>query len=685
MTLRELTVPVSELRGVGRQTDEGLANLGIRTCVDLLLHLPRDYEDRATIRPLTVTDDGRPVNTTVTVIAHDFIGAGPKKTLKVYVRDDRTTAALVCFGRNFLARTLVPGKQFRLYGHFRYQYGELQSTSFDVAPVEKRGSDFDRIIPIYPATEGISQRFLRRLVGQCIERYLSEVEDEVPPRLRRERELEPLSRALRQVHFPDAVEHAAASRRTLAYRELLLLQLVVARRALERQRRHGTPKVLPQRKKRTVLNRLPFRLTDDQQSAIDEIEEDLGKPAPMARLLQGDVGSGKTLVALLTALPYIELGYQAALMAPTELLARQHAETAAELLEPAGVRVALLVGGLPEAKRTELLEALGHGEVHLVVGTHAVFTEQVRFNDLRYVIVDEQHRFGVAQRAALLDKGVSADLLLMTATPIPRTLALTVFGDMETTTIKSMPPGRKPIETHLARHGNEAKVYDWVRRELRAGRQAYFVYPLIEQSDKLALRDAESMFHRLQHQEFADFRLALIHSRIDEQEKAARMEAFAAGEIDVLVATSVVEVGVDVANATCMVVEHAERFGLAALHQLRGRVGRGRHQAYAFFVYAQDLTEEGKQRLRTLLENGDGFVIAEEDLKLRGPGELAGLRQSGFMKLRVADLATDMELMRTARRDAFDLLEQDPGLIESGHQHLRRTLADMSQEAEVTP
>lgn len=685
MTLRELTVPVSELRGVGGRTEAALANLGIRNCVDLLLHLPRDYEDRATYRPLTVTEGERPVNTIVTVVAHDFIGRSPKKTLKVYVQDERATAALVCFGRNFLARTLVPGKRFRLFGHFKYQYGELQSTSFEVADAEKKSAEFGRIVPIYPATEGIGQRFLRSAVQQCLERYAAGVEDELPPPLRRRRKLQPVAQALQQAHFPESEEQAAAARRTLAYRELFLLQLVVARRAMERRQRHGTPKVLPQHKKKKVLGRLPFSLTEDQQAAIAEIEADLGRPAPMARLLQGDVGSGKTLVALLTAIPYIELGYQAALMAPTELLARQHAETAAELLEPAGVRVALLVGGVPESKRAELLEALARGEINMVVGTHAMFTESVSFHDLRYVIVDEQHRFGVAQRSALLEKGVSADLLLMTATPIPRTLALTVFGDMETTTIKTMPPGRKPIETHLARHGNEAKVYDWVRRELRNGRQAYFVYPLIEQSDKVELRDAQSMFERLQRREFADFRLALIHSRIDEQEKAAKMEAFAAGEIDLLVATSVVEVGVDVANATCMVVEHAERFGLAALHQLRGRVGRGTYQSYAFFVYAEDLTEEGKLRLRTLLENSDGFVIAEEDLKLRGPGELAGVRQSGFMKLRVANLATDMELMRTAREDAFKLLEADPGLIESGHQHLRRALADLAQSAEVTP
>jgi ATP-dependent DNA helicase RecG len=418
---------------------------------------------------------------------------------------------------------------------------------------------------------------------------------------------------------------------------------------------------------------------------VEEILADLGAARPMARLLQGDVGSGKTLVAFLSALPYVELGYQVAFVAPTELLAKQHAENAARLLEPLGVRLAFLSGNVKGAARAPLLQAVAAGEVDIVVGTHAVFTEQVSFRDLRYAVIDEQHRFGVRQRELLIEKGNGADghrpdVLLMTATPIPRTLALTVFGDMETSVIRTMPPGRKPIRTHLARQENERKVYERVREELAAGRQAYFVYPLVRESEKLSLRDAEGMYERLSREVFPEFRLALIHSQVHEEEKLERMAAFTRGEVDVLVATSVVEVGVDVANATCLVVEHAERFGLAALHQLRGRVGRGTHQSYAFFVYDDALTEEGKQRLKVLYENADGFSIAEEDLKIRGPGELTGTRQAGYVRFRVADLARDMDLMNAARADAFGILERDPTLAAQSHEPLRRAVAIAERE-----
>jgi ATP-dependent DNA helicase RecG len=481
------------------------------------------------------------------------------------------------------------------------------------------------------------------------------------------------------LHFPDTTAEAESARRSLAYDELFVFQAVVARRVVERNAGERAPKALPRDLLNRLVRSLPFSLTPDQKQVVEEILADLGAARPMARLLQGDVGSGKTLVAFLSALPYVELGYQVAFVAPTELLAKQHAENAARLLEPLGVRLAFLSGNVKGAARAPLLEAVAAGEVDIVVGTHAVFTEQVSFRDLRYAVIDEQHRFGVRQRELLIEKGSGPggrrpDVLLMTATPIPRTLALTVFGDMETSIIRTMPPGRKPIRTHLARQENERKVYERVREELAAGRQAYFVYPLVRESEKLSLRDAEGMYERLAREVFPEFRLALIHSQVPEEEKAARMEGFTRGEVDVLVATSVVEVGVDVANATCLVVEHAERFGLAALHQLRGRVGRGEHQSYAFFVYDDALTEEGKQRLKVLYENADGFSIAEEDLKIRGPGELTGTRQAGYVRFRVADLARDMDLMNAARADAFDILERDPTLTATAHEALRRAV-----------
>jgi ATP-dependent DNA helicase RecG len=450
-----------------------------------------------------------------------------------------------------------------------------------------------------------------------------------------------------------------------------------------------------------LLERLPFRLTPGQMEAVAEINRDMGGPFPMARLLQGDVGSGKTLAAFLACLGAVEgpagaggssRRGQAALMAPTELLARQHAENAARLLEPLGIRICFLTGNIKAAGRKALLKSLAAGDIDVVIGTHALFSRDVVYKNLRLVVVDEQHRFGVTQRSLIMAKGDHPDLLMMSATPIPRTLALTVFGDLDVSVIRDMPPGRKPVKTHLARESSEARVYDFVGRELAAGRQAYFVYPLIGGADEDeaegggfpegggnggnggGLKDAVSMADRLSRQVFPQYPVALIHSKVEEGEKQRIMEAFRRGEIKILAATSVVEVGVDVPNAACMVVEHAERFGLSALHQLRGRVGRGPDQAYCFLVYSGGLTEDGKARLKVMLEHSDGFVIAEEDLKLRGPGQIAGVEQSGYLSLGIADPVRDAAELAKARDDAFAILEQDPGLLLPEHRRIAGAL-----------
>jgi ATP-dependent DNA helicase RecG len=420
---------------------------------------------------------------------------------------------------------------------------------------------------------------------------------------------------------------------------------------------------------------------------------------PMARLLQGDVGSGKTLVSFLAALRAAEKPAaggnaprgQAAIMAPTELLARQHVENAAALLEPLGIRPAFLTGNIKAGGRAALLKALADGEVDIVVGTHALFSRNVVYRNLRLVVVDEQHRFGVTQRNAIMVKGDHPDLLMMSSTPIPRTLAFTVFGDLDVSVIGDLPPGRKPVKTHLTRQLNERKVYDFVAKELAAGRQAYFVYPLIGDDEEgrpddspSGLKAAVSMAERLAKEVFPRYPVALIHSRLDEEEKRETMEAFRRGEVKVLVATSVVEVGVDVPNASCMVIEHAERFGLSALHQFRGRVGRGADQSYCFLIYSEGgggLSEDGVARLKVMLENNDGFIIAEKDLKLRGPGQIAGTAQSGYLPLGIADPVRDVELLARARTEAFALLEADPGL-EAGE---NRPVAEVLERAPPFP
>jgi len=665
MILCELTQAVTRLSGVGPAKAADLKRLGITTVRDLLVHLPRAYEDRTTHVPLAAARGDRPANTVATVIAHQFIGGAGKRTLKVVVEDETDRGSLVCFGRNFLERSLPPGRQIRLFGSFAVKYGELQATSFEFEPVEIPSRLFGIILPLYPLSGRLSQADIRRAVQHALREYAQNLAPELSPSIIQELGLTATPQALEAVHQPQSLSQAAEGRRSLAYHELLFLQLGIGLQAVSRREHSRPPVALPKKLLGQLQTALPFQLTDDQQSAVEQIVLDIEGPVPMARLLQGDVGSGKTVVALLSALPVVESGRQVVLMAPTELLARQHADGAARLFAKAqtDVHVGYLSSTVSGAQRTKLLQAIRTGEIDLVVGTHAVFTDAVRFRNLRYVIIDEQQRFGVSQRLALLQKGERPDLLSMTATPIPRTLAITVFGDLQITTIRTMPGGRKPIETHLARLENEQKVYQFVRRELEAGHQAYFVYPLIEESERIELRNAVSMGERLSREVFPQHRVAVVHSRVANEEKQATMEAFRTGEIAVLVATSVVEVGVDVPNATCMVIEHAERFGLAALHQLRGRVGRSRLQSYCFLIYASELTEVAKERLRALHETNDGFEIAEEDLRIRGPGDLTGEQQSGYLRFHAADLATDMELMNEARARAFSMLERDPQLL----------------------
>ncbi|MDR2482888.1 MAG: ATP-dependent DNA helicase RecG [Treponema sp.] len=729
MFLRELTDPINRLKGAGPAAVKALAKAGIAHAGALLSRYPRDWEDRSVAVPLAEFRRFPSVCTAVRVLAHDWFGFGRMRTLKVHVEDESGRAVLVCFNRPFLEKQLEIGRTYRLWGRFYYKYGEIQSTAFETEPLDEPGPEpggtgkgpgsFGRILPVYPLSAGLTQGLLRRLVQRALAQYGPSLEDELPEAIITREGLLPKSRAVRAIHFPSSRTELEGARKTLICEELFYLEIMVGQRALER--RTGGKIRAPQKTapadaasaesdasivftplQQRLIDRLPFALTPGQTASAAEINRDMESPYPMARLLQGDVGSGKTLVSFLACLKAVEGGGQAALMAPTELLARQHADNAARLLEPIGLRPAFLTGNIRTAGRNQLLKSLAAGDVDLAVGTHALFSRDVAYRDLRLVVVDEQHRFGVTQRQAIMAKGEHPDLLMMSATPIPRTLALTVFGDMDVSVIRDMPPGRKPVKTHLAKESNEAKVYGFVRRELAAGRQAYFVYPLIEADEGAALKDAQGMAGRLSQEVFPEYPLALIHSKVDEDEKRRIMEAFRAGEIRILAATSVVEVGVDVPNATCMVIEHAERFGLSALHQLRGRVGRGAEQSYCFLVYSdppederagggaffQDgdspqggLTEDAKTRMKVMLENNDGFVIAEEDLKLRGPGQITGTEQSGYLSLSIADPVRDAALLAQARTDAFAVLEADPAFTQAEH----RCVAEVLRRAPPFP
>lgn len=693
MFLAELGQRVTELKGVGPAMAAHLDRLGVATVRDLLLHLPRGYEDRSLPVPMDrAAAAGAKSFVEVTVVSLDHVGRGWKAIPRAVVTDGAVEGALLCFGRAFLGRVLQPGRRFRVWGTFKPgRYGP-ESSDFELESASNPPTSFGRVLPVYPLTEGLGQPAVRRAVRAALDHALPSIEDALPPGVRAAHAHPGIAAALRAVHAPSSAEQAEAGRRALAWEELFWFELTLMRRRLPRVATRAARR-LEARLRDAALARLPFHLTPDQQTVLAEIEADLAAAWPMGRLLQGDVGSGKTLVALLSALLVVAAGAQVAIAAPTELLARQHAENAARLLEPIGVRVAFLSGTVTGEARRLLLAALAAGEVDVLFGTHALFSGDVTFRRLGLVVVDEQHKFGVRQRLAMLAKGEAPDLLLMTATPIPRTLALTAFGDLDVSTIRTMPPGRLPVVTHLARQANAEKVYRRVREELDKGRQAYFVYPVIGAGEAggddsapiaaRAVKDAESAFRRLRGEIYPDLEVALIHSRVGEEEKERAMAGFAAGRVKVLAATSVVEVGVDVANAACMVVEHAERFGLSTLHQLRGRVGRGAAQSYAFLVYGDDLTPEGIERLKIMKETTDGFRIAERDLALRGPGELLGVRQSGFLRFRVADLSQDAGALLSARDEARRILSEDPGFLRPEHASMASALGRAAGTADA--
>ena len=672
MFLGQLVQDVSTVRGVGPAIAARLARMGVRSVCDLLLLLPRGYEDRSAVVTLAQAAEMEKACVAAVVTSVVDLGWGRRGTMKALVSDQSGEAELLCFGRPFLRATLQPGKKFFIWGTFRLRRGALQCADFELEPWSETPALFGKILPVYPLTEGLTQATMRKVISRALEEFLPFLEPLLPAHLLESRRLSGLRESLQGVHFPKSASSAQACRQALAYEELLAFEITVLRKKRVQSVVRLRKRTLDGRLRDALVARLPFSLTADQRTVAGEIETELASAVPMARLLQGDVGCGKTLVALLSALLVIAGGEQAVFLAPTELLARQHAENAARLLEPLGIRIAFLAGSVTGEPRALLLAALRAGDIDLLFGTHAHFSQEVAFRDLGLVIDDEQHKFGVLQRQAIVRKGESPDMLLMTATPIPRTLALTAFGDLDVSTIRTMPEGRRPVITHLAREGNEQKVYQRVREEMEKGRQAYFVYPLIEESEALAIKDAETAFRLLGETVYPGVPMALIHSRVPQEQKERAMSGFAAGSVKVLVATSVVEVGVDVANATCIVVEHAERFGLSTLHQLRGRVGRGGEQSYAFLVYGAKLTPEGVERLKVMKETTDGFQIAERDMLLRGPGELLGVRQSGFLNFRVADLLVHGPLLFAARDDAKRILADDPGLLLPAHAALAK-------------
>jgi ATP-dependent DNA helicase RecG len=651
-TPKDLLLPVRYAKGVGEKRAARLHKLGIRTIEDLLTYLPRRLEDRSRFSPIGRLRHGQEVGVRGRVISVDKIRTSKRTTVvRVALGDGTGFLYAAWFNQPWLADQLHPGDEIDLFGKVERHYRQLQMSSPVWEPAGE-GMEIGRLVPIYPATEGASDRFLRTLISRNLETYGDSFYDVLPDHLRNEHGLLRKRDAVHTLHFPTSAEVFEKARRSLAFEELFLLQLGMAQTAsTTRGRSHADSGELVD----SFLARLHFSLTSSQRAVLREILADLRAPKRMMRLLQGDVGSGKTIVALIAALAVIEAGYQVAFMVPTEILAEQHTARLRRLLVDLPVRVALLTGGKKD--KATLKEDLADGTIDLLVGTHALIQEDVFFRALGLVIIDEQHRFGVVQRSLIEEKGELVDLLVMSATPIPRTIALTLYGEFDLSLIEEMPLGKKEIRTVWVAENRRNEVYAEVRRLLEAGEKGFVVLPLVDESEKLDLKAATQVAEELTSL-FPSFGVGLIHGRLPTAEKNDVMEAFRGGTIRLLVATTVIEVGIDVLDASFMVIEHAERFGLSQLHQLRGRIGRSGQRATCFAV-ATAKTEEAKRRLTAFAGHLDGFRIAEEDLLIRGPGDLLGTKQHGFLsQLHAVDLIRDLDIMTEARKEARALAEK---------------------------
>ncbi len=716
-------------KGVGPKRAQLLEKLGIRTIEDALWFLPWRYEDRSRIVSISQLVTGE--KATIAGIIHQ---AGLRRTRRqkmtlftMSVRDETGAVEVVFFNQSYLDDVLRNGLRVVLSGpvitHRRGVGLQMRTPQYEVVDEdEDLLLHVGRIVPVYHETRGLSSRHLRRIMWGLLDKYGSDLQDPLPARLLQQHHWPSLDAAIASLHFPGPGaelsllnEWKTPAHHRLAFEEGFLLQLALALR--QRMNQSTVPGIafqltgtftVPLRKQ------LPFRLTDAQQRVIAEIEADMRAPRPMNRLLQGDVGSGKTIVALHAMLAACGDGYQAALMAPTEILAEQHVSTIRPHLESLDISVAFLTGGTSQKERTVVLERIAAGDVQLVVGTHALLEQDVQFTNLGIVVVDEQHKFGVLQRGKLREKALHPDVLVMTATPIPRTLAMTLYGDLDVSVIGELPAGRKPIQTRVFRHNSRPRAYELVWKEVRAGRQAYIVYPLVEESEKLDLEAVMQAAERLRETEFPGMSVGILHGRMKSAERAEIMKAFRAGDVQILVATTVIEVGLDVPNATVMVIEHADRFGLAQLHQLRGRVGRGAQRSFCFLIVGADLrvrpagrrqdqgpgrptgqgaqgsalpfseepaaararaptgpTHTAEQRLKAMVQSSDGFAIAEQDLRIRGPGEMMGTRQSGIPEFRVMNLVRDAMVLEQARQEAFALMNRDPELSHPDHRLIK--------------
>lgn len=686
---KSLNAKIRYLKGVGPKRAKSFNKLGIDTIEDIIYYFPRRYEDRSNFLPISKLQEGQFQTIKAEVLASAERRSWKRRgfnILEVAVGDSTGKIFCVWFNQPYLKNYFKVGQSLFLYGRVEKYSGRLQinSPEFEIISENETGAlDIGKITPIYSLPEGLTQRYFRQMIKNVIEEYLTQINDFLPYDIRSRHNLLNLAKSLINIHFPENLDLQKEAYRRLSFEEFFIFQVTLALRKLKKKNKLGIAHKVEGELAESFIKDLPFKLTQAQERVIGEIKQDLARPQPMQRLLQGDVGSGKTVIASIASLIAIQGGYQVAFMAPTEILAKQHYSVVSS--QVLGIRndlkIVLLTSSLGKKEKEKIYKDIREGNADLIIGTHALLEEDVEFNNLGLVVIDEQHKFGVGQRALLPKKGVNPDVLIMTATPIPRTLAITLYGDLDISVISELPPGRLPVKTMHFNEFDVSKAYEIGREQLRQSRQVYIIYPVIEESYALDIAGAEKMYEQLKKNEFKEFRLGLIHGRLKQKEQDEIMLKFKEKKLDVLVATTVLEVGIDIPNATCMIIEQAERFGLAQLHQLRGRVGRGKEQSFCILVSNPE-TEESKARIGAMVNYNDGFHIAEEDLKIRGPGEFFGQRQHGLSELRIANPLTQMQLLKKARAEAIKLITWDSHLEARQNILLREKLLQRFPEYE---
>ncbi len=670
-------ISVQYIKGVGPSRKKVFSRLGVETVEDLLYFFPRRYEDRRQMTPLSQLRIGEWQTVTGNVLTHSGRRSWHtrKHVMEVIISDGKSRLAGVWFNQPYLEQYFKRGQRVVFYGKVDVYQNRLQMVApeYEILEEEDEGLSVGRIVPIYSLTRGITQRYMRKIIKACLDKYVGALTDPLPFTLRQKHRLQNLARSILDIHFPKTQEEQIAAYRRVAFEEFFLFQISIILRRLSIVQKPGIAHCIPEELLPRFMDAFPFSLTGAQKRVLGEMAADMAKGNPMHRLLEGDVGSGKTLVALFGCVVATHNGYQAAIMAPTEILARQHYARLCTFIENGKwlhMRPALLLSTISQKEKAQLYNQIKTGEVNCVVGTHALIQEAVDFNNLSFVVIDEQHKFGVRQRALLPEKGVNPDVLIMTATPIPRTLSLTLFGDLDISTIDEMPPGRGKVETRHFLEEEAEEAYRIARQLVEEGQQAYIIYPIIDESEKLELKAAEQMFKHFQKHEFKGLRLGLVHGQMRQKDVQDFMEKFRRHEIDILVATTVLEVGVDVPNANVMIIEHADRFGLSQLHQLRGRIGRSGSDALCILI-ASPTTPEAKMRLEAILSTQDGFKIAQQDLMIRGPGQFFGRHQHGLNELRIADPSTQLDILEIARKEAINIIDADPHLTQPPHRLIK--------------